>query len=155
MGAHARRFSSGTIVARLHIRRESLGFVHRSRTIFCRPAKPNRPIRNFSIAVTVLLCIDTNGVGSCAECYGHCAQHKMNLPPVEARQTSVECIVPYSKGFIVGSDRGLVTLYEKLDETPYYRKGKTFTLFEHETRVTNISLNPVRGSDAGACGWGS
>ena len=70
-------------------------------------------------------------------------QHKLNLPPVESRQTSVECIVPYSKGFIVGSDRGLVTLYEKLDDAPYFRPGKTFTIFEHEARVTNISINSV------------
>jgi hypothetical protein len=55
----------------------------------------------------------------------------------------VECIVPYSKGFIVGSDRGLVTLYEKLDDAPYFRPGKTFTIFEHEARVTNISINSV------------
>ena len=37
----------------IHARRESLGFVHRSRAIFCRPApNPNRPIRNFFTAVT-------------------------------------------------------------------------------------------------------
>jgi hypothetical protein len=33
----------------VHLRRESLGVVHRSRTIFCRPV-PNPPIRNFCIA---------------------------------------------------------------------------------------------------------
>jgi hypothetical protein len=36
----------------LHARRECLGFVHRSRTIFCRPVPNlNGPIRNCSIAV--------------------------------------------------------------------------------------------------------
>lgn len=68
---------------------------------------------------------------------------------MESRQTSVECIVPYSKGFIVGSDRGLVTLYEKLDDAPFYRTGKTFPIFEHEARVTSISINS--GEEALVC----
>jgi hypothetical protein len=38
--------------SRVHVRRESLGFVHRSRTIFCRPVRNlSVTIRNFCIAV--------------------------------------------------------------------------------------------------------
>jgi hypothetical protein len=43
----------GTPFSRVHVRRESLGFVHRSRTILCRPV-PNPlivTIRNFDIVV--------------------------------------------------------------------------------------------------------
>jgi hypothetical protein len=39
----------------VHLRRERLGFVHRSRTLFCRPApNPNATIRNFFTAVRPL-----------------------------------------------------------------------------------------------------
>jgi hypothetical protein len=42
----------GTPYRGLHARRESLGFVHRSRAIFCRAApNPNVTIRNLCIAV--------------------------------------------------------------------------------------------------------
>jgi hypothetical protein len=42
----------GTPYSHVHVRRERLGFVHRSRTIFYRPVPiPNDTIRNFCIAV--------------------------------------------------------------------------------------------------------
>jgi hypothetical protein len=45
----------GTSYSHVRVRRESLGFVHRSRAIFCRPVpSPTSPIRNFGVAVRQL-----------------------------------------------------------------------------------------------------
>lgn len=40
----------------------------------------------------------------------------------------------------------MLTLYEKLDDAPYFRKGKSFTIYEHPSRITNITITPLEES---------
>ena len=47
---------------------------------------------------------------------------------------AVTSIVCYSKGFVVGQDNGVVTLFEK-DEKELFRKGRSFTIENNPCRV--------------------
>jgi hypothetical protein len=47
---------------------------------------------------------------------------------------TVTSIVCYSKGFVVGQDNGVVTLFEK-DEKEVFRKGRSFTIENNPCRV--------------------
>jgi hypothetical protein len=46
------------------------------------------------------------------------------------------------QGFICGSDHGLVTLYERLEDVPYFKKNKTFKVFDNLVKIKSISLSP-------------
>ena len=47
---------------------------------------------------------------------------------------SVESVVCYSKGFVVGQDNGVVTIFEK-DEKDVYRKARSFTVENNQCKV--------------------
>lgn len=47
---------------------------------------------------------------------------------------AVASIVCYSKGFVVGQDNGVITIFEK-DEKEMYRKGRSFTIQNNQCRV--------------------
>lgn len=54
---------------------------------------------------------------------------------------SVESIVTYSKGFIVGQDGGLVTVFER-DDKEVYRRARTFTIHEQPFKVRSLAISP-------------
>lgn len=43
-------------------------------------------------------------------------------------------LAAYSKGFVVGQDGGLVTIFER-DEKEYYRRARTFTIEGNNCKV--------------------
>jgi Asp/Glu/hydantoin racemase len=43
-------------------------------------------------------------------------------------------IVCYSKGFVVGQDNGVVTIFER-DEKEFYRKARSFAIENNPSRV--------------------
>jgi hypothetical protein len=47
---------------------------------------------------------------------------------------AVASIACYSKGFVVGQDNGVVTIFER-DEKEFYRKARSFTIENNQCRV--------------------
>ena len=47
---------------------------------------------------------------------------------------AVESLICYSKGFVVGQEQGVVTIFEK-DEKDYYRRARSFTIENNAVRV--------------------
>lgn len=46
----------------------------------------------------------------------------------------IASIVCYSKGFVVGQENGVVTIFEK-DEKEFYRKARSFAIENNTVRV--------------------
>eukprot|EP00033_Pygsuia_biforma_P003159 GCRY01003467.1.p1 GENE.GCRY01003467.1~~GCRY01003467.1.p1 ORF type:complete len:1179 (+),score=364.32 GCRY01003467.1:161-3697(+) len=65
-------------------------------------------------------------------------------PPVDG--LSVDCIVPYTKGFICGGDNGIVGLYEKTDDKDYYTRAKVFHIPDNDCKVTSVCVTPMEES---------
>jgi hypothetical protein len=63
-----------------------------------------------------------------------------------AEGISIEVILPYSKGFIVGGDSGLLTLYEKTEDKEYYKKSKTFLIENNTVRKEPTTLSLLGGN---------
>eukprot|EP00854_Cymbomonas_tetramitiformis_P012413 gene12413-14666_t len=59
-----------------------------------------------------------------------------------AEGVGIEAILPYSKGFVVGGDGGLLSLYEKTEEKEYYKKSKTFTIENNIVKVKSLAISP-------------
>ena len=59
-----------------------------------------------------------------------------------AEGVSIESILPYSKGFVVGCDGGLLSLYEKTEDKDYYKKTKTFGIENHPVKVKSLAIQP-------------
>ena len=54
----------------------------------------------------------------------------------------VHSIVPYSKGFIVGCDQGMLSLYEKTEDKEFYRLVKSFTIEGHANKIVSLAVQP-------------
>mmetsp|Transcript_31019 Transcript_31019/g.42984 ORF Transcript_31019/g.42984 Transcript_31019/m.42984 type:complete len:1197 (+) Transcript_31019:119-3709(+) len=59
-----------------------------------------------------------------------------------AEGVSIESILPFSKGFVVGGDMGLLSLYEKTEDKEYYKKTKTFAIENNAVKVKNLAIQP-------------
>ena len=46
----------------------------------------------------------------------------------------IDSITCYSKGFVVGQEQGVVTIFEK-DEKDYFRRARSFTIENNSVRV--------------------
>jgi hypothetical protein len=55
---------------------------------------------------------------------------------------AVHSIVPYSKGFLVGCDHGLLALYEKTEDKEYYKLVKSFSIEGHANKITSLAVQP-------------
>eukprot|EP00198_Chlamydomonas_reinhardtii_P011942 XP_001701279.1 flagellar associated protein [Chlamydomonas reinhardtii] len=50
-------------------------------------------------------------------------------------------IAAYSKGFVVGQDGGVVTIFER-DEKEFYRRARAFTIEGNACKVLNLAISP-------------
>lgn len=65
------------------------------------------------------------------------------LPTSPADGNSIDCIVPFSKGFVCGCEDGIVRVFEPSeDRTEFYRPTKTLPIHGHPARVLNMALSP-------------
>mmetsp|Transcript_22834 Transcript_22834/g.63112 ORF Transcript_22834/g.63112 Transcript_22834/m.63112 type:complete len:1547 (+) Transcript_22834:150-4790(+) len=53
----------------------------------------------------------------------------------------VQCIVCYSKGFVVGQDGGVVTIFEK-DDKEMYRRARAFTIENNPVKIKHVAISP-------------
>ena len=58
-------------------------------------------------------------------------EYKMLLPESPGEGFYIECIICYSKGFIVGGENGQIYIYEKSEEpkNPYHRIATLVSTF--------------------------
>ena len=56
--------------------------------------------------------------------------------------TSVESLCVYAKGFIVGSDEGVITLFEKTDDRDLYKRTRSFRNESNSFKVRSMALSP-------------
>lgn len=63
-----------------------------------------------------------------------------------AEGLSIEVILPFSKGFVVGGDNGLLSIYEKTEDKEYYKKQKSFTIEGNQCKIRNLAISPSEES---------
>ncbi len=62
----------------------------------------------------------------------------------------IECMAPFAKGFVVGTEKGLLNIFEKSeDQKELFKCNKVFPIEGHELRVTCLSISP--SEDTLAC----
>eukprot|EP01137_Pigoraptor_chileana_P030193 Opistho-2@16440 len=62
----------------------------------------------------------------------------------DKRPFSIECIVPYSKGFACSGDGGVVHLYDRSDDKDFYRKTKEIAIEGNAPmcKIKNLAISP-------------
>jgi WD40 repeat protein len=61
---------------------------------------------------------------------------------------SIDCVTPFSRGFVAGSDEGVLYVFE-CDDREYYRLTKSFQIDNNYVRIKSIAIAP--GEDKLAC----
>ena len=55
----------------------------------------------------------------------------------------IHSIIPFSKGFVCGTNNGKIFVYERSeDPKDLFKKIKDFTLTDDRSNITNLSLSP-------------
>ena len=67
---------------------------------------------------------------------------KASISTAPADGMSINSIVAYSKGFVCGSDGGVVHVFEKAEEKEYYRRVKSFRIEGHAVKILNMAVSP-------------
>ena len=67
---------------------------------------------------------------------------KTALPNAMPDGNSIECIMPYSKGFVCSGSGGVVSIFEKSDDRDSYKKSKSFRIENHPQRILNLAISP-------------
>jgi hypothetical protein len=67
---------------------------------------------------------------------------KSNLGKAQTELSCVESLCVYSKGFVVGSDEGVITLFEKTDDRDLYKRTRSFRNESNSFKVRSMALSP-------------
>jgi WD40 repeat protein len=67
---------------------------------------------------------------------------KANLNKVQTELSCVESLCVYSKGFVVGCDDGVITLFEKTDDRDLYKRTRSFRNESNSFKVRSMALSP-------------
>merc|ERR1719440_320438 len=67
---------------------------------------------------------------------------KAALAAAPADGNSIDSIVSYSKGFVVGADGGVIYVFEKSDDKDYYKKAKAFRIENNAVRIKHLAVSP-------------
>jgi WD40 repeat protein len=70
------------------------------------------------------------------------AELKSNLGKAQTELSCVESLCVYSKGFVVGSDEGVITLFEKTDDRDLYKRTRSFRNESNSFKVRSMALSP-------------
>lgn len=54
---------------------------------------------------------------------------------------SIDCIAPYSKGFVIGMDEGYVMIFDR-DSQEIYKYAKSFQIDQNFVKVTSLAISP-------------
>ena len=64
------------------------------------------------------------------------------LPNAMPDGNSIECITPYSKGFMCSGSGGVVSIFEKSEDRDSYKKSKSFRIEDHPERILSLAVSP-------------
>ena len=64
------------------------------------------------------------------------------LPNAMPDGNSIECITPYSKGFVCSGSGGVVSIFEKSEDRDSYKKSKSFRIEDHPQRILSLAVSP-------------
>eukprot|EP00736_Rhodelphis_marinus_P001057 Rmarinus@m.11291 len=67
---------------------------------------------------------------------------RMALPQSPSDGNSIDSIVPYSKGFVCGSDGGTLSIFEKSDDKDCYKHTKTFRIENNACKIVSMAMSP-------------
>jgi WD40 repeat protein len=67
---------------------------------------------------------------------------KSTLNKSQSEVSSVESLCVFAKGFIVGSDEGVITLFEKTDDRELYKRTRSFRNDSNSFKVRSMALSP-------------
>ena len=67
---------------------------------------------------------------------------KCALSAAPADGSSIDSIVAYSKGFVCGSDGGLIYVFEKSDDKDYYKKVKCLRIEKNAVKIKTLAVSP-------------
>jgi len=55
---------------------------------------------------------------------------------------SIDAICSFSKGFVVGGEGGILSLYEISEDKELYKKTRSFVIENHPVRIKNLAVSP-------------
>lgn len=73
----------------------------------------------------------------------HNMEMKFLLPSPPLEEMTIECIIPFSKGFIIGGDKASIMIYERREndkKNPYERSGKRIQVPHNLSKVISLTL---------------
>jgi len=73
----------------------------------------------------------------------HNMEMKFLLPSPPLEEMTIECIIPFSKGFIIGGDKASIMIYERREndkKNPYERSGKKIQVPHNLSKVISLTL---------------
>lgn len=71
------------------------------------------------------------------------AELKSVLSKGASDSNCVESLVPFSKGFVAGSEDGVISIYEKTEDRELYKKSRTFRIENNPFKLRHMSCSPT------------
>mmetsp|Transcript_155 Transcript_155/g.483 ORF Transcript_155/g.483 Transcript_155/m.483 type:complete len:1201 (-) Transcript_155:691-4293(-) len=71
------------------------------------------------------------------------AELKSVLLKGPADSNCVEALLAYSKGFVAGSEDGVISIYEKTEDRELYKKARAFRIENNAVKVRHMSVSPA------------
>lgn len=56
---------------------------------------------------------------------------------------SIDSIIPFSGGFLIGCDDAVLRVYERSDDRDYYKNPKKFKVAGQTSKITNLAISPT------------